>query len=81
MGSLQIMLLPLVIADRGPTKFGRATPGSFIPVVSEEVSRAQGADLYMLCRGLSAIRGKSPTCKVAGKLVFPLPEFEIVSSN
>jgi NDP-4-keto-2,6-dideoxyhexose 3-C-methyltransferase len=69
-------------SERDERKWGRRTPGSDIPIVSEEQSRATAPDVYLvgpwhfkdeICRREEVFLGGG------GKLVFPLPEFEEVS--
>lgn len=73
-------LLP-AIADRNPTKFGCRTPGTNIPIISEEESRAQNPVYYFVLpwhfrEGF--IARENAFLKRGGGLVFPLPQFEIV---
>lgn len=73
-------LLP-VIADRNPTKYGCWTPGTNIPIVAEDDSRAQRPDYYFVLpwhfRDGFVARERDFLDR-GGKLVFPLPKFEIV---
>ncbi|MEA5421216.1 class I SAM-dependent methyltransferase [Spirulina sp. CCNP1310] len=69
------------IAEVNPDKFGAYTPGTHIPIVSEEEARAIKPD-YMLVLPWhfkdSIIRRESEYLANGGKLIFPLPEIEIV---
>ncbi|MCT7968530.1 class I SAM-dependent methyltransferase [Laspinema sp. D1] len=69
------------IAEVNPDKFGSYTPGTHIPIVSEEEARAMKPD-YMLVLPWhfkdSIIRRESEYLANGGKLIFPLPEIEIV---
>jgi len=76
-------LLP-AIAERNANKFGCRTPGTRIPIISEEASRAQHPDYYFVLpwhfrQGFVA--RERTFLEGGGKLVFPLPRFEIVTSN
>lgn len=71
-----------VILERDPRKFGRVTPGSRIPIISEDEGRARNPDfLFVLPWHFrdEMIRREADFLARGGKLVFPLPEFEIVS--
>jgi NDP-4-keto-2,6-dideoxyhexose 3-C-methyltransferase len=69
------------ILERDPRKFGRVTPGTRIPIISEADGRAQTPDFLfvlpwhfrdeMIVREADFLAG-------GGKLIFPLPKFEIV---
>lgn len=73
-------LIP-VIAERNQTKFGCRTPGSNIPIISEDESRAQNPDYYFVLpwhfRDGFLTRERA-FLERGGKFVFPLPNFEIV---
>jgi hypothetical protein len=70
------------IAEVNSDKFGKFTPGSLIPIVSEEWARSQNPDYFFVLpwhfRDFIVGREKSFFAK-GGKLVFPLPNLEIVS--
>ncbi len=75
-------LLP-AIADRNPTKFGCRTPGTNIPIISEDESRAKRPDYYFVLpwhfrEGF--IEREQRFLERGGKLVFPLPQFQIVGA-
>jgi len=76
-------LLP-AIAERNASKFGCRTPGTRIPIISEEASRAQRPDFYFVLpwhfRQGFVVRERA-FLEGGGKLAFPLPKFEIVSLN
>lgn len=68
-------------AERNPEKIGRRTPGTAIPIVSEETARQMRPDYFLVLpwhfrrefvERESAFRNKG------GRLVFPLPNLEIV---
>jgi NDP-4-keto-2,6-dideoxyhexose 3-C-methyltransferase len=72
-------LLP-AIADRNPDKNGARTPGTGIPIISEEQSREAKPDYYFVLpwhfRDVFLEREK-PFLERGGKFVFPLPAFEV----
>ena len=71
------------IADVNPEKFGHVTPGTGIPIISEEEMRAQQPDYLLVfpwhfrdgivAREAEFLRG-------GGRLIFPLPEIELVGA-
>lgn len=69
------------IADVNPDKWGCVTPGSNIPIISEQDAHAMKPD-YMLVgpwhfREFIVDREKEYLAR-GGKLIFPLPNIEIV---
>lgn len=73
-------LLPC-IADRNPRKFGCFTPGSNIPIVSEEDSRSLKPDYYLALPWHfkdSFLAREKEFLDRGGKFIFPLPNFEVV---
>lgn len=74
-------LLP-AIADRNVEKFGCRTPGTNIPIISEQESQAAKPDYYFVLpwhfrHGF--IEREKAFLDRGGKLVFPLPKLEIIS--
>ena len=69
------------IAEVNPDKYGRVTPGSQIPIVSEEEAKAMRPD-YMLVLPWHFREGilarEADYLRNGGRLIFPLPEIEIV---
>lgn len=69
-------------AERNPAKYGCWTPGTHIPIMSEEFSRACHPDYYLVgpwhFRDVF-IEQMKEYLKGGGKLVFPLPYPEVVS--
>jgi NDP-4-keto-2,6-dideoxyhexose 3-C-methyltransferase len=66
-------------ADRNPLKWGRRTPGTGIPIISEEEARAQ-ADYFLVLpwHFKDEFMGREAEFRAGGgKLIFPLPEIEI----
>jgi len=73
-------LIP-AIAEVNPDKFGAFTPGTLIPIVPEEEAKAMRPD-YMLVMPwhfkASIVQREREYLAAGGKLIFPLPEIEIV---
>jgi hypothetical protein len=69
------------IAEVNPEKFGAYTPGSLIPIVSEKEARAMRPDYFLVLpwhfKSIIVQREKEYLAS-GGKLIFPLPEIEIV---
>lgn len=69
------------VSDCNSTKWGCYTPGSFIPIISEDESRKLCPDYYVVLpwhfRDNFLIRERTFLEK-GGKFIFPLPEFEVV---
>jgi len=69
------------IAEVNPDKFGAFTPGTGIPIVSEQEAHAMSPDYLLVLpwhfkEGI-LLREQAFTAK-GGKLIFPFPEIEIV---
>lgn len=67
-------------ADRNPSKWGKFTPFNYIPIISEEESRKQKPDYYLVLpwhfrKGF--IMRESSYIEQGGCLIFPLPNFEV----
>jgi len=73
-------LMPAV-ADVNPEKYGRTTPGSKIPIMSEDDVKSHNPE-YMLVLPWhfreTIISRESKFLESGGRLIFPLPEIEIV---
>jgi|TARA_B100001964_G_C14248712_1_gene608791 hypothetical protein len=89
-GNISIQYLKLTVkdigfaADRNPLKWNRKMPGSNIPIISEESSRAKNPDFYLVLpwhfkKGF--VEREEKFLKRGGKLIFPLPKIEILSKN
>ncbi|MDA9285251.1 class I SAM-dependent methyltransferase [Pseudomonadales bacterium] len=69
------------IAEVNPDKYGAYTPGTHIPILSEAEVRAMKPD-YMLVLPWhfrdSIVRREEEYLASGGKLIFPMPEIEIV---
>lgn len=72
-----------MIADCNDSKWGSYTPGTQIPIVSEETSRSSRPDYYLVLpwhfRGNFIEREKQFIAN-GGQFVFPLPQFELVGN-
>lgn len=71
-------------ADRNPDKWSRKTPGTNIPIISEEESRRLNPDYYLVLPWhfkKEFIERERQTIKNGTKLIFPLPQLEIISSE
>lgn len=71
------------IADRNPHKWGKFTAGSLIPVISEEVSRAQRPDYYFILAWHflpEFVQREAEYLKSGGKFIVPMPEFRVIGA-
>src|SRR5262249_33251175 len=69
------------IADLNPDKSGCFTPGTKIPIVSEDEARSMRPDYFLVLpwhfrEGI--VRREKDFLNRGGKLIFPFPEIEIV---
>ena len=69
------------IAEVNTEKFGRITPGSHIPIISEAEARAQKPDYFLVLpwhfkEGI--LRREKDYLASGGRFIFPFPEIEIV---
>lgn len=68
-------------AERNEEKFGRKTPGTGIPIISEEVSRKMKPDYYLVMPWhfkSEILKREKIYIKSGGRLIFPLPKIEII---
>ncbi|MCX7991073.1 MAG: class I SAM-dependent methyltransferase [Proteobacteria bacterium] len=70
------------IAEVNEDKFGAFTPGTKIPIISEESARKMAPDYFLVLpwhfkRGI--INKEKDFLKKGGKLIFPLPDLEVVN--
>ena len=75
-------LIPCV-ADVNPDKHGCYTPGSWIPIVSEEEARAQKPDVFLVLPWHfknNFLQRERTFLEGGGKLLFPLPAIELVAT-
>jgi len=68
-------------ADRNPEKWGRVTPNTRIPIISEEEARRSMPDYFLVLPWHfkdNFIERESDFLEAGGHFIFPLPEFVIV---
>lgn len=73
-------LLPC-IAEVNPDKFGKFTPGTHIPIVSEADAHAMNPDYFLVLPWHfrdNILRREAAFIERGGRLIFPFPEIEIV---
>ena len=71
----------VAIAEVNPEKYGRVTPGSHIPIVSEAEARAMRPDYFLVLPWHfkdGIVRREAEYLASGGRLIFPFPEIEIV---
>lgn len=71
------------IAEVNPDKFGHVTPGSIIPIVSEDEMRDRRPDYLIVFpwHFREGIIGREEEyLRNGGRLIFPLPDIEVVSA-
>ncbi len=76
-------LLPKV-AEVNEDKFGSYTPGTLIPIVNEKLAREDKPEYFLVLPWHfkdNIVKKETEFLNSGGKLVFPLPEFHIVSSQ
>jgi hypothetical protein len=69
------------IAEVNPDKFGCYTPGTKIPIISEEEARAMKPDYFLVLPWHfkdGILRREKEYLSSGGKMIFPFPEIEIV---
>jgi NDP-4-keto-2,6-dideoxyhexose 3-C-methyltransferase len=70
-------------AEKNPIKYGRRTPGTAIPIVAEADARAN-ADYFLVLPWHfrdEFVAREADFLAGGGKLIFPLPRFEVVSKG
>ncbi len=70
-------------ADRNPAKWGKKTPGTSIPIISEEQARKEKPDYFFVLPWYFAnefIKREKEFLMNGGKLILPLPSLRIISS-
>jgi hypothetical protein len=75
-------LLP-AIAEVNRDKFGCVTPGTWIPIISEEEAHAKGPHYFLVMPWhfrAGIVRREARYLSAGGKLIFPLPEIEVVTA-
>jgi C-methyltransferase C-terminal domain/Putative zinc binding domain/Methyltransferase domain len=69
------------IAEVNEEKFGRFTPGTHIPIISEKEAKAMKPDYFLVLPWHfkhSILEREQEYLEQGGKFIFPLPEIEIV---
>jgi len=69
-------------ADRNPEKWGRRTPATNIPIISEEEARKSDPDYFLVLPWhfqQEFIERESDYLARGGKMVFPLPRVKVIS--
>ena len=71
----------VAIAEVNPDKFGAFTPGTHIPIVSEDEARAMKPDYFLVLpwhfkEGI--LQREAEFLASGGRMIFPFPEIEIV---
>ncbi len=70
------------IADRNPLKFNKFTPGTYIKIISEKISRKLKPDYYLVLPWhfkKEILKRESKIIKQGTKFIFPLPKIKINS--
>lgn len=71
-------------AERNPEKFGRRTPGTNIPIVSEEEARKAKPDYFIVLPWhfkKEFLEREKDYLIAGGNFIFPLPTFEVISKD
>ena len=71
----------VAVADRNPEKWGRRTPQTRIPIVSEQTARADSPDYFLVLPWHfrdEFVKREAAFLERGGKFIFPLPNFEVV---
>ncbi len=71
------------IAEVNPDKFGSFTPGTHIPIVSEQEARAMTPDYFLVFPWHfkdGILRREKEYLSDGGKMIFPFPEVKIVQA-
>ena len=69
------------IADRNPTKWGKFTVATGIPIISEEESRNEKPDYYFVLAWHflpEFLSREESFLNRGGKFVVPMPEFSVI---
>jgi hypothetical protein len=72
------------VAEVNPEKFGCFTPGTHIPIVSEAEAKKAKPDYFLVMPWhfrKNVIEREADYLRQGGRLIFPLPELEIVSAD
>jgi hypothetical protein len=69
------------IAEVNPDKFGKFTPGTNIPIISEAEAKAKNPDYFLVMPWHfknNILQREQDYLQKGGKMIFPLPEIEII---
>ena len=69
------------IAERNPEKFGKFTPSSKIPIISENEAYAMNPDYYLVLPWhfkKEIIQREKSQIKLGKKFIFPLPKLTLI---
>lgn len=72
------------VAEVNPDKFGRFTPGTAIPIISEREAKAKAPDYFLVLPWHfkdNIVSREKEYIDAGGALVFPLPQIEIVRNS
>jgi len=71
------------IADRNPSKYGCFTPGTYIPIISEEIARTINPNYFLVLpwHFSSEMIEREKEYLTKGRFIFPLPTLHIVPSK
>jgi len=71
----------LAVVEVNPDKFGCYTPGTNIPIISDEEAKKMNPDYYLVLPWHfkdGIVRREQEFLSKGGKLIFPFPEIEII---
>ncbi len=71
----------LAVAEVNPEKYGCVTPGTHIPIISEEEAKAMRPDYFLVLPWHfkdGIVRREKEYLSEGGKMIFPFPEIEII---
>ena len=72
------------IAEVNEDKFGSFTPGTGIPIISEDEARAMNPDYFLVLPWHfreNLVQREESFLRRGGKMIFPLPSIEVVASS
>jgi hypothetical protein len=71
----------VAVAEINQEKFGRITPGTHIPIISEDEARAMKPDYFLVLPWHfkdGIVQREAEFLATGGRMIFPFPEIEIV---
>lgn len=71
-------------ADRNPTKWGKKTIATLIPIISEEQARQEKPDYFLVLPWhfiKEFVQREKDYLRAGGKFIIPLPEYKIISQG